>query len=156
MECKEIVKDFAERTLVNIRIIEENVKQGKEAYEVTQLINSLLGLIVFPRERDINQIPEIPLLDLKADGWPCPKFKIFNDRNSVNNLRDLIKFLRNCVAHFNLEFLLSRGNEIDKIHIWNEISTRQGKKIKVQETTITIEELRIIAYKFAKLLSGRN
>ena len=33
---------------------------GAELFEVTQLVNSLLGIIVLPREYYIKSIPEIP------------------------------------------------------------------------------------------------
>lgn len=60
MEYSDVVKDFAERTLVNLRQIESLSESGYEAYEVTQLINSLLGLLIFPKERFHESIPEIP------------------------------------------------------------------------------------------------
>lgn len=77
MEYQNLVMDFAARTQANLKIIERLAKQdvsllvnnpfneidedGVEAYEVTQLVNSLLGLIVCPQQRYYDQIPEIPL-----------------------------------------------------------------------------------------------
>ena len=36
---------------------------------MTQLVNSMLGLLVFPRERFLDQIPQTSLSDLEADGF---------------------------------------------------------------------------------------
>lgn len=47
------LKDFADRTMANLKNIEEQIECGfgrNEVYETTQLINSLLGLIIIPVE----------------------------------------------------------------------------------------------------------
>lgn len=45
----EFLKEYAQRTLANLIVVEEKSLDG--AYEVTQLVNSLLAMIVFPKER---------------------------------------------------------------------------------------------------------
>ena len=57
----EFTKDFVERTLENLKYIEEAEKEGRSTYEVTQLINSFLGLIVFPQEQDEEKIRKVEI-----------------------------------------------------------------------------------------------
>ena len=67
----QFISDFARRTLLNLdRIQQAEVEGESDVFPVTQLWNSLLGLVVLPRERDENLIPDTPLADLSADGWP--------------------------------------------------------------------------------------
>jgi len=70
-------------------------------YEVTQLINSLLGLLVLPRERVYQRVPAVSLRSLESKGWPHIDFEI--NQRRCRNLKDLLEVLRNAVAHFNIE-----------------------------------------------------
>ena len=85
-------KDFVERTLANLEIIENYAKDVKDAYEITQLINSLLGLIVFPKERD-------ECMDLNC----LQKYvKISSDKKLSN--KDLLRNLRHAISHSHIFF----------------------------------------------------
>jgi hypothetical protein len=65
------VSDFAKRTLINLDHIKRHELAGdEEAYFVTQLWNSLAGLIVLPREVELDRIQAIPMFELIAEGWP--------------------------------------------------------------------------------------
>lgn len=48
----DVLKDSAKRTQKNLEFIEKTKRDSPfiEVFEVTQLINSLLGLLVFPKE----------------------------------------------------------------------------------------------------------
>lgn len=72
MNYEDVVADFAKRTSKNLEALEGIQGQGEEVFEVTQLINSMLGLLIFPREEFVGRIPEKPLTELKAEGWPVP------------------------------------------------------------------------------------
>lgn len=69
--------NFIYRTRENLRVIEDLAQrpnpQCGQVYEVTQLINSLLGLIVFPHEAFPSSIPDERLDDLAEAGWPKPR-----------------------------------------------------------------------------------
>ncbi len=67
---KEVIIDFARRTRANLEFIERAEKCGESVFEVTQLANLLLGLLVFPREHYMQSIPETPLPELVEQGWP--------------------------------------------------------------------------------------
>ncbi len=48
MMYKEVIQDFARRTRKNLEAIDRLHAEGRQVYEVTQLVNSTLGLLVFP------------------------------------------------------------------------------------------------------------
>ena len=59
----DLITDFATRTLVNLDLVKDAAKEtDNEAYDVTQLWNSLLGLVVAPREQDIEVFPRTKLV----------------------------------------------------------------------------------------------
>ncbi len=160
MEYQNLVRDFADRTLKNLEAIEAAVKSDPDAelYEVTQLINSMLGLLVFPEQRYLNRIPQTPLDDLRANGWPVPTMK--GTPPHANDLRDLVRCLRNGISHFNLEFT-SDGRVITGITIWTCATDSQGHYIKKGghrvrewEAQFGLRELREIARKFVTMLLG--
>src|SRR5262245_31444769 len=110
MMYESVIRDFAERTRKNLRVIEQLQAKGEEVYEVTQLINSMLGLLVFPKEEFVDQIPDTSLQDLQESGWPIPR--VSSGFPQAKDLRELIRYLRNAIAHFNLEFIKDGTNEI--------------------------------------------
>jgi hypothetical protein len=79
MEYKDVLADFARRTLQNLthirRLEEEQRDSGVSleclsAFPVTQQVNSLLGLVVFSKEGYKKHIPKKTLVELVAEGWP--------------------------------------------------------------------------------------
>ena len=145
---KAFIIDFARRTKANLERIETLASDGDEVckvYEVTQLANSLLGLLVFPREHYIDNIPPTPLSELAAQGWPeiSPTF----GELPHDNLKEFMRVLRNSIAHCNVEFRADSENQIDGLRIWN---TKRGKK--TWEAHLSLKELRLIAFKFVELI----
>ncbi|MCE5315992.1 MAG: hypothetical protein LLG04_01335 [Parachlamydia sp.] len=145
MEYKNLVKDFADRTRRNLSLIQNEAKAGRDAYEVTQLINSMLGLLVFPQQEFFDKIPKIKIDDLKKDGWPIPCVR--GNYPQVSDLKQLARYLRNGIAHFNLRFTDTNGH-VDGLIIWNEY--QNGKKN--WEAELRIDELEGIIDRFTKLL----
>jgi hypothetical protein len=82
MEYKDVLADFARRTLENLSLI-RGLEQGQReagvplerlaVFPVTQQVNSLLGLVVFPKEGYSDHIPHKTLEQLVADGWLSPE-----------------------------------------------------------------------------------
>lgn len=144
MEYKEVVGDFAERTRKNLKVIEDIQKineRKEEVYEVTQLINSMLGLLVFPQQEYCDRIPETPLEQLANEGWPnIGRVAGFPPRP---NLKELFKYLRNAIAHFNMQFLVDEG-KISGVKLWNESSSGHQN----WETKLMLEDLREITDRF--------
>jgi hypothetical protein len=144
-----LIHDFADRTLCNLKFIDQAKRNGSNSvFEVTQLINSLLGILVLPAERYLKQIPETPLTELVQQGWP--EVRMIKGRSSCRNLRKLIKNLRHAVAHFNIETRSSGGKEITSIVVWNK-SPNNSNEIR-WKAELGIDELRRIADSFLAVL----
>jgi HEPN pEK499 p136 len=162
MEYQNLVIDFATRTKANLEIIERLASQDAsliirnssgeldeeevEAYEVTQLVNSLLGLVIFPQQRYFEKIPQTPLLQLEDEGWPKP---LLNGQlpTDLNNLQDLMRYVRNSIAHFNIEFTSNNDRRINGIKIWNN---RRGSKN--WSASLKLEELKVLVAKFTDMM----
>jgi hypothetical protein len=120
MNYQDVIRDFAERTQANLLAIEKLREGGAAVYQTTQIVNSMLGLLVFPREEFVTQIPETPFAELLQDGWPAPR--VGKGFPEVPNLRELIRYLRNPIAHFNIAFLtgtraISKSGEFRVRHV---------------------------------------
>ena len=105
------ISDFAKRTKMNLEIINEIAAssfQGRKAYEVTQLINSFLGLVVLPNEKFKNwekkKSPDMKSTEDKI--WDLLKkcesdhryFNTFSDKDSKKAL-SFINHIRNSISH---------------------------------------------------------
>ena len=99
LKGKDFVSDFAERTLANLEKI-ENDNTDLEKYEVTQLVNSFLGLIVFPKERSITDSHWNKLL------------KSNNVSSNPNGNCNYLRRMRNAISHSHI--LFECGNILDK------------------------------------------
>ena len=96
--------DFAYRTRRIIEQYDEKIPKGRENYDVTLLINCLVGLLIVPQQRRYRQIPDVPLKNLA--GWDIdPSFvESWGHRsNAKPTLREFVRHLRNGVAHFHIK-----------------------------------------------------
>jgi hypothetical protein len=150
MNYEDVVADFARRTQVNLRAVESLRAEGREVFEVTQLINSMLGLLVFPREDFVAKIPKISLELLQTRAWPVPKMR--PGFAQAADLAELVRYLRNAISHFNIEFIGDDQKEIRIIRVWN----RDRTGTKTWEADLGLNELRGIAERFIDLLLERS
>lgn len=102
----------------------KQVIDGKRPYEVTQLVNSFLGALVFPwedvRTRGTTDEPwNLSLEDVRTRY----KFPDLTGSKSADtepkDFRDMIRQLRNGFAHGNIEFYSDSRREIGHIEVWN-------------------------------------
>lgn len=98
------VLNFAQRTLKNldyiVRAWEEN---GEDVHPITHTVNSLLGLIVFTKERTLTeQIGKKGMAELHAEGWA--RWHIQLGQSDIQTLGDLVRRLRNAAAHGRIRF----------------------------------------------------
>lgn len=92
---------FAERTKKNLSHIETAFAAGADVHVVTQLGNSLLGLIVFPCERNfVGGVANLKMSDLVERGWPHWEITL----GYAHTLGQLIRRLRNATAHGRMSF----------------------------------------------------
>lgn len=111
---KDRVRGLMERTQENLDFVQKH-KTVKGPYEVTQLVNSFLGAFVHPKEAWIDRIPETP----PPSDWPA----IPTDAGyaAPKHCRDLVRLIRNGMAHGNFDLLPDAGDpdEIGGLRIWN-------------------------------------
>ncbi len=152
MEYTDFIADFAKRTLRNLDHVQTQALSGDEGvYPVTQLWNSLLGLIVLPRERDLSRIPRIPMTELWSEGWPRLTTTAGREHRT---LHDLVSDLRRAVAHFNVEFRAGSDREITSVTMWTQDSGPNGRPIlgsRRWEGQVSVEELDRLARSIAAL-----
>ena len=119
MNYQELVKDFAQRTKNNLETLRaiQAERPDIEVFEVTQMVNSLLGLLVFPQQEYVNKIPATPIEELAASGWAVPE--VDGEFEQVNDLKQLVQYLRNAIAHFNIKFTEDERGEINGLIVWN-------------------------------------
>lgn len=142
---KDFIIDFARRTRANLAFIDSAEERGAKVYEVTQLANSLLGMLVFPREHYMRSVPETPLSELVQQGWP--EIKTTHGSLPEENLKQLMRMLRNSIAHCNVEFLANAEHRIIGIKLWN----KRGRETTWQ-AELSIHDLRTLAFKFIEML----
>lgn len=147
MDYQNLVVDFAKRTERNLQVIEDMAGSSDErqVYEVTQLINSMLGLLVFPQQKLFHSIPETPLETLREQGWPIPHCRIGPSESMT--LKGLLRYMRNGISHFNIEFVSDNGRNLTGIMIWNyEYGSKPRRKD--WEVTLDLTDLRFLVKKF--------
>ena len=147
MYPRNLVVDLMNRTILNLEYIEKNSNQNGP-YEVTQLINSFLGALAHPWEKWKDDLKNISLKKAKEMGWPEVDNKLKSDSNP-RDLEGLIRYLRNGIAHGNIEFTPNENNIIYKIRIWNEYPMKHHKR--TWETVLEITTLRKLLYCFNEL-----
>ena len=149
MDYQNVIRDFAERTRKNLELVEDHAKRAPGTpFEFSQLVNSMLGLLVFPNERYHERIPEKPLSDLRELGWPVPVAS--RDLPDPPDLRSFVRYLRNAIAHFNIKFEADGSGQLTGLTVWNLRRGRVGEK--TWQATFTAEQLREITHRFIELL----
>ena len=131
-------KEFFQRTIYNLKLYEHHNKICKEVfkYEVTQLINSLLGLIVFVKEDSVN-FTSIKLSDIiKADKIRWQYCDINGGKPEEKNLKNFLRHLRNAIAHKRLTIRSNANKEISTV-IFEDKNRRNNFRVE-----LTIKEIK--------------
>lgn len=103
-------REFARRTLKNLQHIERTRQFSDGVHVVTQLTNSLLGLVIFPWEHEIiSPLIGRPLEALTKRGWPAWQIerdptKAPRKHKCSPTLDDLVYHVRNAAAHRHLKY----------------------------------------------------
>jgi len=143
--------EFARRTKVNLEFIEQAKRAGESVHEVTQLALSLLGLIVFPKEKLLlDEIEKISLDDLVSKGWPKWQITLDSGKQRTETLGLLVWHLRNSISHGALMFTS------DEQHLENVAVRVEDRPSKGTDPNWRAEisgiNLREFCMRFAKLI----
>jgi hypothetical protein len=134
---------LAQRAWTNLSLIERAYDARNEGHVVTQLVQTLLALIVFPKAKEFFDHVSPKLLDdLEESGWPRPKQII----GTTDTLGCLLKHMRNAVCHGHLKFYgddPKDGANSRKLHeITIEFSDRKNKSPFDWRVTIEGQDLK--------------
>lgn len=138
---------FAERTKKNLEFITEAFEKGADVHVVTQLVNSLLGLVLFLHERMfVKRIAKMELSELMKDGWP--RFKI--EKGESKTLGQLVRHMRNAVAHGLITFS-SDSRLISEVNVTVQ-DKMPGESLPYWSASISAEDLRKFCLRLAALV----
>ncbi len=141
----ESLPDLMRRTMFNQRFIKE--KRGPTGpYEVIQLINSFLGALAHPWEKCKRELAVIPLASAYEKGWPRVVPLGPSDEDPAT-LGDLIRLMRNGIAHGNNEFAADANGEMGLIRIWN---VHPRSRRRTCEAILTVREMEAFLHKFVE------
>lgn len=120
---KEFVKDIARRT-------NENLRNYHGAYDVTQLINSAIGLLIIPHEKYYARIDNSFISShMLSDMRKSIRQNTYPEETKEIELRDIVKHIRNGIAHSRIYFDSNNGNLCDiQILDHRKPYTRMDKK----------------------------
>ena len=91
----------SQRTKKNLEYVKAAFEEGEDVHVVTQLVISLLGMVVLPWEQYFLELSdEVTLDDLHEQGWPTWNVTL----GSCDTLGCLIHRVRNATAHGRLHF----------------------------------------------------
>lgn len=97
--------EFARLTRKNLEFIETSKAQGADVHIVTQLTLSLLGLIVFPKEKLLLETTERKTIsEMAKEGWPTWTITRDDEKKPTSTLSDILRHLRNAIAYGRLTF----------------------------------------------------
>ena len=149
--------DFVYRTKKNhMKILQRYEEDESQRYEVTQLINSLFGLLIVPNEkykykRNRNGVTERYLQTtdeyeeiLEIINELKSKNKYYNSYNDYHEVSDFIRHMRNSLAHSGnqgIHFLpCQEGHKITSVIFYDNDEEHGGRSEFCVE--LTIEEIR--------------
>lgn len=162
----EFVREFARRTLANLKFIEKEVESRHEAgiedkdihdvFEVTQLINSFVGMLIFPKEACYNNIwnrnlfrnsgAEMILRNIVNNPSKYHSTYTREDKNTGHmdkkqqELKNFSRHFRNAVAHNHLKILSDDNASIAGIEFF-DIDKHMREVFRVK---LSLEEIRIL------------
>ena len=142
--------DFTKRTKDNLALL------GNSPYDVTQLINSLIGLLIIPREYGYEFIND-NLLDSKLRDAIFQKV-LENDYPEGTTLKSVLTHMRNAVCHSRMKFHVDKaGTEAVskdiKIIEFRDRKTKDGNTYQFH-MEIPIELLREFVFAFSEAITN--
>jgi hypothetical protein len=140
--------EFARRTRQNLHFIEDAASQHANVHVVTQLALSLLGLIVFPKEKLLLDEAERKTIDaMRNENWPTWTITRDDATKPTRTLADMLTHLRNAVAHGRLTFT-SDSPRIEEVAIIVEDKKRRHDPEPYWRATIEARDLHAFCLRF--------
>jgi hypothetical protein len=136
LESRSLSTGLAQRTLKNLDFIKQAFACGEDVHLITQTVNSLLGLLVFPVEREaqffrplqsvsLDPPEKIQALHKSLPGFPPLPSLVLTRFEDCGNLGRFLKRLRNAIAHRRLDFS-NDSRDLDEVLITMRDGLGQG------------------------------
>lgn len=146
--------EFARRTRRNLEFIENAARTGADVHVVTQLTVSLLGLVVFPKERLLlDQAKATTIADMAAKGWPSWTITQDDPQDPTKTLAQILKHVRNATAHGRLTFT-SDSRHIEEVAIIVEDKKRREDPAPYWCARIDAKDLRSFCHHFLDFIEN--
>jgi hypothetical protein len=138
---------FAKSTRDNLRFIEDAERAEHDVHRVIQITLSLLGIVVIPTEKLLlPHTKHMTMLKMAHEGWPTWKITLDTGERKTRTLADLLRHLRNAVAHGRLKFT-SGCPDPAKVYITAEDKLSKSSPINWR-ARIRADQLRTFCLKF--------
>lgn len=111
-------KIFIERTRKALKQHVRNLAVGEISYDRTLFINACVGLLLVPNATIYDELPNIPINE-----WGISADKIRmkdgdgNELDELKTVQEVVRHLRNAIAHNRFDF--NSGNNVESIPIDN-------------------------------------
>jgi hypothetical protein len=149
---------IARRSRKNLEFIYEQKHKGADVEEFTQLLNSMLGMLICLRE-DYFKGRKVTWEEVESKGLQRvaiqeTKPHVFSPELKTSNMfSKLISNMRHAFAHNNFE-LLGRP-EITGVKVWNNTAKKsKGRRWRTWEAELSEEQLKALAYLFIDYLEA--
>jgi hypothetical protein len=143
--------DIMRRSMANLEFVEAHAGAAGP-YEVTHLVNTFLGALAHPFEAMREDLMALPLAEAVKLGWPTITRERLRDRDP-SSLGDLIRLMRNALAHGNIEFLSDGRSRIRAIRVWN---TEPRSGARTWGAIVPVEDMRRLLVLFVELIEERH
>lgn len=128
--------DFVNRTKAIIEQYEKIELSKAEKFEVTLLLNCLVGLLILPQQ---NWFDNLPTDIISQKEWGInDKHISFIKAGETKNVKDIARHLRNSISHYRFRAFDNKSNEISSI----KFEDYDPSNKKSFEATIPVSSLR--------------
>ena len=142
---KEFVADFVLRT-------KQNIERGCHPHEITQLINSLVGLLILPKERYYDNIH-----NKMVDRWLLNKLRQcveIPSKSYSTELKYIVRRMRNSLAHFHIDCMVDKNTrQVDHI-VFKDYDDGKEKDTPDFQIKIHHSILEQFVFQFSKAVSN--
>jgi len=136
MEYSDFPKDFIMRT-------QKNLKKYRGKFEVTNLINSCLGLIIIPKEQLKNNLPIYIFNDQDKKTYGISKINIKYEVNGDFSLTKTVDHIRNGIAHGRIQQRSSFDKRIIGLRIHDSYSTKEPENFSIELSVYELDIERV-------------
>lgn len=143
------------RTMKNLKYIYAQKDNGEDVEEFTQLINSMLGIVISLREEyfkgsnitwdDVKnnlhdfETNQIESLQTKLQGHICNSDN--PNLEQANTFSKLMSNIRHAFAHNNFKLLASTDRKITGLELWNILDGENNDKNRIWESIFEEDDL---------------